>query len=319
VETFRETVFDLGRAGDLLRSKFVILATTAVLGIAAGVAGYMFLPRAYTATTAFLPAQSSSGGASAELLRNVALGSLGGLAGFMQGMSNAEVYPDIIASRHFISRVLAVSPATTTNAANHSIKYLLGFDDRDSTRSTEMAYAWVHRQLSTSINRTNGLVTLNFKHTDPQLAATFLTATLACLNEFNTDTRQSQARSVRIFLEERIVKAKADLGEAEDQLIDFRKSNVRFSNSPALAIGEGRIERRVRLAEGIFQTLSQQYELARVDEARDTPTFTVIEPPVVPSIVDRLGMVKYALIGAAIGLLLGSLWVVRPAWGLRSL
>jgi len=182
-----------------------------------------------------------------------------------------------------------------------------------------MAYRWVRRQLSTSINRTNGLVTLNFKHSDPQLASTFLTATLACLNEFNTDTRQSQARSVRVFLEERMAKARGELGDAEDQLIEFRKSNVRFANSPALAIGEGRIERRVRLAEGIFQTLSQQYELARIDEARDTPTFTVIEPPIAPRVADGLGMLKHALLGAAMGLVLGSLWVVRPAWGLRSL
>ena len=48
---------------------------------------------------------------------------------------------------------------------------------------------------------------------------------------------------------------------------------------PRLAVPYADLLRRVRVQEEVFQLLTQQYELARIEEAKDTPVVSVIDPP----------------------------------------
>jgi uncharacterized protein involved in exopolysaccharide biosynthesis len=48
---------------------------------------------------------------------------------------------------------------------------------------------------------------------------------------------------------------------------------------PRLAVPYANLYRRVRIQETVFELLSQQYEMARIEEAKDTPTVSVIDPP----------------------------------------
>jgi uncharacterized protein involved in exopolysaccharide biosynthesis len=50
---------------------------------------------------------------------------------------------------------------------------------------------------------------------------------------------------------------------------------------PRLAVPYADLYRRVRIQETVFELLSQQYEIARVQEAKDTPVVSVIDPPLV--------------------------------------
>jgi uncharacterized protein involved in exopolysaccharide biosynthesis len=50
---------------------------------------------------------------------------------------------------------------------------------------------------------------------------------------------------------------------------------------PRLAVPYTDLYRRVRIQETVFEMLSQQYETSRIEEAKDTPVVSVIDPPVV--------------------------------------
>jgi capsule polysaccharide export protein KpsE/RkpR len=50
---------------------------------------------------------------------------------------------------------------------------------------------------------------------------------------------------------------------------------------PRLAVPYANLYRRVRIQETVFELLSQQYEMARLEEAKDTPVVSVIDPPLV--------------------------------------
>lgn len=50
---------------------------------------------------------------------------------------------------------------------------------------------------------------------------------------------------------------------------------------PRLAVPYTDLYRRVRIQETVFELLSQQYEMARIEEAKDTPIVSVIDPPLV--------------------------------------
>ncbi len=51
---------------------------------------------------------------------------------------------------------------------------------------------------------------------------------------------------------------------------------------PRLAVPYADLYRRVKIQEAAFELLTQQYELAQIEEARDVPSVSVIDPPGIP-------------------------------------
>ena len=51
---------------------------------------------------------------------------------------------------------------------------------------------------------------------------------------------------------------------------------------PRLAVPYANLYRRVRIQETVYELLSQQYEMARIQEAKDTPVVSVLDAPLVP-------------------------------------
>jgi uncharacterized protein involved in exopolysaccharide biosynthesis len=51
---------------------------------------------------------------------------------------------------------------------------------------------------------------------------------------------------------------------------------------PRLAVPYADLYRRVRVQEAVFELLTQQYEMARIQEAKDVPAVSVMDPPGIP-------------------------------------
>jgi capsule polysaccharide export protein KpsE/RkpR len=51
---------------------------------------------------------------------------------------------------------------------------------------------------------------------------------------------------------------------------------------PRLAVPYADLYRRVKVQETVFELLTQQYEMARIEEAKDVPVVRVIDPPGIP-------------------------------------
>jgi uncharacterized protein involved in exopolysaccharide biosynthesis len=51
---------------------------------------------------------------------------------------------------------------------------------------------------------------------------------------------------------------------------------------PRLAVPYADLYRRVKVQEAVFELLTQQYEMARIEEAKDVPVVSVIDPPGIP-------------------------------------
>jgi uncharacterized protein involved in exopolysaccharide biosynthesis len=51
---------------------------------------------------------------------------------------------------------------------------------------------------------------------------------------------------------------------------------------PRLAVPYADLYRRVKVQETVFELLTQQYEMARIEEAKDVPVVSVIDPPGIP-------------------------------------
>ena len=103
---------------------------------------------------------------------------------------------------------------------------------------------------------------------------------LDLVHTFDLTTRQTQAGAERRFSGERLAELTGELRDAEDTLKSFLIENRVFSNSPALQFEHDRLQRAVTMRQELVTSLAQAYERARIEEVRNTPVITLIDPPV---------------------------------------
>jgi len=73
-----------------------------------------------------------------------------------------------------------------------------------------------------------------------------------------------------------------EFGDAEDKEGQDKVLDVPFSAVPSLSLELVRLTREVEIQEAIFELLTQQYEQAKIQEKKDTPTIQVLDKAVPP-------------------------------------
>jgi uncharacterized protein involved in exopolysaccharide biosynthesis len=104
----------------------------------------------------------------------------------------------------------------------------------------------------------------------------------------NIRVRQSQARIAN--LQRELVSMKGAPASTSAELADDSGADLTGKGSsaelypplrqlPGLAVSYTDLYRRVKVQETVFELLTQQYEMARIAEAKDVPAVSVIDPP----------------------------------------
>jgi tyrosine-protein kinase Etk/Wzc len=86
---------------------------------------------------------------------------------------------------------------------------------------------------------------------------------------------------------------------------------------PGLRFELEQLLRAQKIHETVYAMLTQRLAMTRVDEARDTPAFQVLDAPTVPTTPSRPHLTRLAAFGIAGGLVLGMAWIFAPTWWRR--
>jgi hypothetical protein len=78
---------------------------------------------------------------------------------------------------------------------------------------------------------------------------------------------------------------------------------------PVLGVTYADLYRRTKIQETVFELLTQQYELAKVQEAKEIPSVKVLDAPVVPTKKSFPPRAAFMAVGAALCLLGASFWI----------
>ena len=267
-------------------------------GLAFGV-GFtgLLAPRTWTASSAFTPqgrkAPSIVSGLAAQF----------GLSTGGEPAESPPFYADLIGSR----TLRAALVDTTYANAPDGLPAALGVETRDPALRRDAAVNRLGGALKASVNPRTNVVRLRVTLPSARIAFEVNERVLELLNHFNLETRQSRAAAERRFIEARLADARRELRVAEDQLEQFQRRNRQWQNSPELAFQAERLNREVTMQQQIFTNLAQAYEEAKIDEVRDTPVITVVEPPEMPLRPDPRGLATRGLLALLAGLALGTL------------
>jgi len=272
------TVIDV--ANVLLRRWRVVIGVP--LGAALIVAvGSFFVPPTFTARASFVPE------ARGQRQVPTALAGLVGQLGIQLGgeaSNSPRFYGALVQSREIAERVLQsryLDPRAGAPPDSATLLDILQIRG-DSVWRLYRGVKQLKSMITLSVDNTTNIVQLAVDARYPRLASDVANRLITYLNEFNTSTRQSQARERRRFTETRLGVAEQEMRSAEDDLRRFYERNRSFEQSPQLRFEEGQLRRRVDIRQEVSRTLSQEYEIARIEEVNDAPVITIIEPATPP-------------------------------------
>ena len=161
-------------------------------------------------------------------------------------------------------------------------------------------------------DRSLGAVELSVTTAWPSVSLALVEKVLQRVNEFNLQTRRSQASPERAFAAARAAEAESSLRAAEDRLQALIQRNRSMEGSPELQFQRERLNREIALRQALYTTWMQSLEEARIREVRDTPVITVLEPARLPAVREARRTVQKAvwggLLGGALGVLLAFLF-----------
>lgn len=130
----------------------------------------------------------------------------------------------------------------------------------------------------------------------------------------NIRVRTLQARAAE--LENEIQKVG---GKGESTSLDTAKTDDSLYPSirrlPLLGVGYADFYRKTKIDEAVFAALTQEYEMAKVQEAKEIPTAKVLDPPNVPDKKSFPPRTLLVLLGTMLAFSLGVMWIFGDeAW-----
>lgn len=289
----------------LLKHIRLLVFTPVIFGILAVVLTFA-RGKTYTAESAFTLTTSAS---SASRLSSLAAQFGMPMGSGTRPTENLDFYVALLRSRELLRDVvlaeytIPVGPQSTDSLSGTLIE-LSGVEIEPGTDPVSHAIRSLKKKISVSADQTSSLVRIETQAPTPELAEQINRQLLSAVNRYSVDRRMSQAAVERAFIEERLREAEEDLSEAEEALEQFLLRNRSF-NTPTLAFEQSRLQHQVDLQRQLYITLAQANESARIEEVRNTPLISIIDPPE-SSAQSRSRIVLYLLLSLFLGGFIGA-------------
>jgi len=225
-------------------------------------------------------------------------GNLGGLAGLASqfgvnvptgasaDLSSPSLYPELLRSRTFAEKILDKEFYLDKYGKKLSLLAIL-------THGDEAPNVGQDRLISSAVNKLNDEIlvfdqdpkstfsVIKVTAEDPVFAKELADLVLAELEALNRYFKSETVSEKNTFIENRIASVEGDLEASEQALKDFNERNRQIS-SPALQLEQERLERDAEVQKGIYLTLKQQLELAKIEEVQETSVIQILDVPQIP-------------------------------------
>jgi uncharacterized protein involved in exopolysaccharide biosynthesis len=246
------------------------------------------LPPVYEAHASFVTASSSGGKMASALSSGVGLQGIAsqlGVGTVGEPSESPNFYVKLIESEELRRRLLNSrfrDPRARSPRDSATLLEIFRIKNKDPQRRVEIALKRIRKSIATGFDLKTNVVELRVTSRFPDLAAAVANRAIELVDAFNHEQRVSRARSKRVFVQNRLDSAKAQLDQAEERQRFFYEQNRLWRNSPQLVFDEGRLRRNADVATDLFLTLQRQFESARLDEFNDAAVITVVDPGVPP-------------------------------------
>jgi len=249
----------------------LILAFPSILILLMMVYLYFFSKPIYISTSKIISSTNSG---------NSQMSGIASQLGINISSSSKEVnwiYEDIIKSRNLIGKVIKRKILFGEKNQMKSVSQIISGGDNHKAISTLINSISVREDIST------GIWTLKVQASSMSLANSLNKLIIDELDSHQREHNNAIKSETRKFIEGRIESTEKELVEAEEMLKEFMESNRRIDNSPSLLLQKNRYQREVTVLIGVFTTLRQQHETAKIEEVKDSNYILIIDFPMAPN------------------------------------
>lgn len=258
------------------RWKLIVLLPLALAAVT--VTSRLLSERQYAATSQFMPESPEQPARLAGLAAQ-----LGISAGSSNSAESLEFYQFLLTSPDLLLQaaesVYRFTPAGGTVAVDTSLVDYYGLTADSEFERRRAIVRQLESLITVTLDRSAGLVTVETRALEPELAVQINQRLLELVGSFNLERRQTRARAEREFAAAQLERAQRDLESAERDLERFLEANRRYAESPSLRFEAGRLERRIAIQQEVYAALAQALEQARIEEVRNTPVISIISRP----------------------------------------
>lgn len=172
----------------------------------------------------------------------------------------------------------------------------------------------VRKDLNVRLDMEASTVTLSARAESAQLAREMVRRALEVVDSIAIEARRRQAAAESQFLEARVAEVKSDVGTAEAALAAFAERNRQYAESPLLKLEFDRLQRSVEMRQAVYTELMRNFETARLNEVRTTPSLVPVELPTLPALADRRYLALRVVVGFGLGVLLAISVLFAARW-----
>lgn len=249
---------------------------------------------------------------------------LGGLAGLANqfgveipsnsqaDLSSPLLIPELIRSRTFAERILSKKFYTEKFNKELTLLSILthGLEAPSFKKDTLITKAMnpLSEILTFNQDPLKAISVLQVKTFEPLFSKDLSEIVLQELESLNNQFKTKTINDKISFISSRISSVEIALEKSELDLKKFNEQNRQIS-SPSLQLLLDRLTREVEIQKGIYLTLKQQLELAKIEEVQLTPVLQILDYPKIPLGPSnkniKRSMSIAIFVGAIFGVLLG--------------
>ncbi len=225
-------------------------------------------------------------------------------------LSSPSLLPELIKSRKFFESIMNVKFSTKRYKKElNLIEILLDSEIEKPYSNLQISRAanyFINQVVSFKSDQASQINILSVRAFEPKYARDLTQVILTELETLNRYYKSQAIREKTRFIETRISSVKIELELAEKKMKDFNENNRQVS-TPSLQLNYDRLQREVEIQKGIFLTLKQQLELAKIEIVQDASVFQILDAPQIPSAPINKKLFTNTALSVLLGLFFGTI------------
>lgn len=185
---------------------------------------------------------------------------------------------------------LTINPLTILNRLNNNI--MLNQNLSEFEKKSYFARAKLKSSINFAEDRKTALNMISIKvknHSD--LSVYILDDIYDSILSYYNEINNIKAEEKKKFIEDRLSEVKNELKQSEENMILFLETNKEVK-SPTLVLKKQSLEREINLQSQLYLSLSDQFELAKIDEKDNTSSIFLLDSPNVSSNKNGISLLR---------------------------
>jgi hypothetical protein len=329
--SLKELILKIREIWKYLLSKWKIIVTVGILSASLGLA-YSFLKTPeYIAELSFSVIERSSSGGGG-------LSALAGQLGFNVGSSGGGVFSgnnmiELLQSRNLIERTLLneididgkkcrlidyyreLNPPDDDDDEEEIISFPLGLGREKFNRKQDSLLYVLGKEITTkklSINKEKkdvDIIKISFTNSDELFAKLFTEKLISIVSEFYIQTKTQNTKVNLEMMEARNDSVRKEYENALERQAKYSDQNMNPARQ-IVRVEQQKIQTSIQLTGATYGELTKNIEILKLDLAQQTPLIQIIDTPIMPLEIDRLGKIKGIILGGFLGGFLIVAWLL---------